>query len=172
MEFPLKNAKLRPWSLNDAESLSFHANNIKIANYLRNGFPYPYTLKDAIGWLQGAQDNPNLLLAICVDDEAVGGIGLIHQTNIYRKSAEIGYWLSEKHWNKGIMTDAISTLSKYAFSNLGIVRVYAGIFENNKASAQVLIKAGFELEAIHKQAIIKNDIIMDEHIYAILKADS
>lgn len=169
MEFYLQNAKLRPWSLNDAPSLSLHANNIKIANYLRNEFPYPYTLKDAIIWLQSTQNNPNFLLAICVDDEAVGGIGIMHKTDIYRKSAEIGYWLSEIHWNKGIMTDAIKTLSDYSFSNLGLIRIYAGVSENNKASAQVLLKAGFELEAVHKQAIIKNNVVMDEHIYAKLK---
>ena len=170
MEFPLQNAKLRPWTLNDAPSLCLHANNIKIASFLRNAFPYPYTLKDAISWLQSNEDNPNLLMAICVNNVAVGGIGIIHNTDIYRKSAEIGYWLSEDYWNKGIMTDAIKTLTDYSFSNLGLIRIYAGIFETNKASARVLIKAGFDLEAIHKQAVVKNQIIMDEHIYAKFKS--
>ena len=164
MEFPLQNAKLRYWNVNDAPSLCLHANNINIAKCLRNEFPYPYTLKDAVNWLQSTENNPNLLLAICINNEAVGGIGIIHQSDIHSKSAEIGYWLSEMHWNKGIMTDAIKTLTDYSFSNLGFIRIYAGLFETNKASARVLLKAGFELEAVHKQAIIKNKIVMDEHV--------
>lgn len=169
MEFPLKNAKLRPWSLKDASALSLHANNIKIANNLRNEFPHPYTYKDAINWLKFALDNPNLLLAICIDNEAVGGIAVIYKTDVYRRSAEIGYWLSEKHWNKGIMTDAIKTLVQHTFSNTEIIRIYAGTYESNIGSAKVLEKAGFKLEAIHKSAIFKNAKLMNEYLYAILK---
>lgn len=171
MEFPLTKATLRPWTLNDAESLSIHANNIKIANNLRNGFPHPYTLKDAIAWLQGAKENPNLLLAITINNEAIGGIGIIYQTDVYHKSAEIGYWLSENYWGQGIMTEAIKTLVSHTFNNSDIHRIYAGIFESNIASARVLEKAGFKLEAIHKKAVFKKRVFMNEHLYAIFKTE-
>ena len=169
MIFPLSKAILRPWTLDDADSLCKHANNIKIARFLRNGFPHPYTLKDAISWLKSVNENPNLLLAISIEDEAIGGIGLIFKDDIYHKNAEIGYWLSEDFWNQGITTEAIITLSKYAFSNLEIIRIYAGIFETNKASAKVLLKAGFVHEATLKNALIKNGQILNEHIYSLLK---
>lgn len=169
MEFPLKNAKLRLWSLKDAKSLSLHANNIKIANNLRNEFPHPYTHKDAIRWLKFALDNPNLLLAISIDDKAVGGIGVIYKTDVYHRSAEIGYWLGEKHWNKGIMTDAIGTLVQHTFCNTNIIRIYAGTFETNIGSVKVLEKVGFQLEAIHKNAVFKNGKFMNEYLYVIFK---
>lgn len=101
--------------------------------------------------------------------EAVGGIGIIYKTDIYRKSAEIGYWLGEPFWGQGIMTEAIKKIVYYTFNNSKIIRIYAEVFENNPASARVLEKAGFHLEAVHKKAIYKNSIIMSEMVYAILK---
>ena len=172
MEFILRKAVLRPWSLADADSLCLHANNINIANNLRNAFPHPYTLKDAIAWLKGAETNSNLLLAISIDGKAVGGIGLIFQQDIYKKNAEIGYWLSEDYWNLGIVTEGIEAVVRHAFKNLEIHRIYAGTFETNKASQRVLAKAGFHLEATLKQAIFKNGVYLDECILSILNPEA
>lgn len=169
MQFHLNKCILRPWQMSDAKSLAKYANNRKIADNLRDEFPYPYTLHDAQTWLEFALGNQNLLFAIEVDSKAVGGIGLIYKTDVYRKSAEIGYWLGDAYWSKGIMTESINILVKHAFDNTEVIRIYAGVFENNIASARVLTKCGFYLESVHHQAIIKNGIIMNELIYAILK---
>ena len=169
MKFLLKDALLRLWSIQDAHSLAKHANNEKIAANLRDGFPHPYTEVDAKNWLKNAIIDKNLLLAIEVNGEAVGGIGVIYKEDVYRKSAEIGYWLSESYWNKGIISEAIKILTEYTFANSDIVRFYAGIFDNNPASAQVLQKAGFFKEAVHKNAVIKKGVLMDEIIFAKLK---
>ncbi len=169
MEIKLEHAILRPWQFDDAESLAKYANNKNISDNLRNGFPYPYTIHDARTWLEFAVNNKDLLLAIEVNSEAVGGIGLIYKTDIYRKTAEIGYWLAQPYWNQGIMTEAIKKIVEYCFSDSKIIRIYAGIFENNKTSAHILTKAGFKLEAVHENGIIKNGVVMNELIYAILK---
>jgi len=165
MQFHLAKCILRPWQMGDAKSLAKYANNKKIAGNLRDGFPYPYTLHDARTWLEFALGNQNLLFAIEVDSKAVGGIGLIYKTDVYKKSAEIGYWLGEAYWSKGIMTESINVLVKHTFANTEIIRIYAGVFENNIASARVLTKCGFYLESVHHQAILKNGKIMNELIY-------
>lgn len=167
MEFHLTKCKLRPWHKSDAKDLVKHANNKKIADCLRDGFPHPYTLNDANNWLKNNLTNKNLLLAIEMNNEAVGGIGIIYQSDVYRRGAEIGYWLSEDYWNQGIMTESIKTLVQHTFNNSDIVRIHAGTFESNIASARVLEKASFELEAIHKKAVFKNGILMNEYRYVI-----
>ncbi len=170
VEFRLSKCVLRPWQAGDAESLALHANNPDIACNLRDGFPYPYTPEHARQWLQNSmKDEKNFLFAIDIDGKAVGGIGIIPGNDVYRLSAEIGYWLSEAYWNHGIMTEAVQTLVRWTFKNMPIIRIYAGIFEKNKISMRVLEKAGFRQEAIHRKAVIKNDVIMDEIIYAILR---
>lgn len=172
MEFHLSKCKLRPWHQDDAEDLRKSANNKNISNCLRDGFPHPYTINDANNWLKNNLTNKNLLLAIEVNNEAVGGIGLVYQSDVYRRGAEIGYWLSEKYWGQGIMTEAIKTIIQHTFNNSDIVRIHAGTFESNIASARVLEKTGFVLEAIHKKAVFKNGVLFDEHLYAIFNPKS
>lgn len=96
----------------------------------------------------------------------------MHKIYITLETAELGYWLSELYWNKGIVTEAINSLTKYAFENLDIVRLQAGVFQKNEASQKVLIKCGFTMEAIHKNAVIKNDILMDELIFVYLNCNA
>ncbi len=173
MEFILSQCILREWRRQDATSLAKHANNPKIAANLRDGFPNPYTLKDAEKWISDvAFIGPHILLAVDIGHEAVGGIGMSFKADVYRKSAEIGYWLSEIYWNRGIMTEAVNTLVRYTFDHYDILRISAAIFEHNTASMRLLEKCGFRKEAIHRQAVIKNGRIMDEHVWAILKPDS
>jgi len=161
---------LRPWDPNDAEALVKHANNPGIAANLRDGFPYPYTPGDARRWLEMVGNNKeDVILAIEVRGEAAGGIGLHGMKDVYRYNSEIGYWLSETHWGKGIITQAVGAMVKYAFEETSWLRLFAAIFENNPASMRVLEKNGFHLEAIHRKAVIKGGKVLDEHLYALLR---
>ena len=161
---------LRPWHSEDAPSLVRHANNHRVARNLRDGFPYPYTLGDAENWLENVVENrEDLILAIEVDGEAAGGIGVYHLKDVYRYNGEIGYWLSEDHWGRGIMTDAVGAVVAFEFSRTRLLRLFATIFENNPASMRVLEKNGFSLEAIHKRSVMKEGVLMDEYLYALLR---
>lgn len=162
--------RLRPWQWEDASSLVKHANNPRVAQNLRDGFPYPYTLQDAKNWLNIVGENKdNIILALEVEGEAAGGIGLHGLKDVYRFNAELGYWLSESYWGKGIMSDAVSVMVEYAFTQGPWLRLFASIYENNPSSMRVLEKNGFREEAVHKKAVMKEGKLMDEHLYALLK---
>ncbi|MGC3978384.1 MAG: GNAT family protein [Paludibacteraceae bacterium] len=164
------NYKLRDWKLSDSQNIVEHANNYNVAKWLTNQFPYPYTENDAKVYIEAvAKDNTSKVFAIEVDGEAVGSIGIFQQADIHEKNAEIGYWLSEKYWGKGIMTKAIREIVDYGFNTFDIVRIYARPFSTNKGSQRVLEKAGFALEARLKNALYKNGEYMDELIYSKLK---
>lgn len=170
INFELKEFKIRPWQPGDELSLVENANNAQIWENLRDLFPYPYTLKDAQAWIRlTKKEKPRCNFAIEVDAKAVGGIGIALQQDVYRKSVEVGYWLGEKYWRRGIMTEAVQALTEYAFETFEICRVYAGIFEWNKASMRVLEKAGYECEGRLKKSVTKNGRTGDQFIYAIIK---
>lgn len=161
---------LRKWKRQDIEPLALLANNKKIADNLRDIFPHPYTLQNAQEWIgMNEKRDPSSNFAIEVDGELAGSCGMVILEDVYRHSAEIGYWIAEPFWGKGIATDAIRLLLEKISSEFpAIIRVSAEIFENNKASMRVLEKNGFHLEAIRKRAVIKNDMIMDDHIWVKL----
>jgi len=162
--------KLRKWSKADLDSLVKYANNVNVAKWLTNGFPYPYTREDGKTYLSMIEnDNPTKVFAIEVNSEAVGSIGIFPQSDIHEKSAEMGYWLAEEYWGQGIMTKAIQETVAYGFRTFDIVRVFARPFSTNLNSQRVLEKAGFCLEARLKKALFKNGEFMDEIIYAKLK---
>jgi RimJ/RimL family protein N-acetyltransferase len=162
--------ELRPWQRSDAESLSKYANNPKIAKNLTDIFPHPYTLEDAYKFINMAiSSEPTTIFAIDVKGEAVGGIGLHQQHDIQRKNAELGYWLAEPYWGKGIITEAIKSMVSYGFKTLDINRIFARPFGSNFASQKVLEKAGFILEARLEKTLIKNNVYEDELIYAVRK---
>ena len=161
---------LRKWSESDAESLVSNANNFNIAKFMTDGFPHPYTIDNAIKFIDFAMNTESAkIFAIDVNGMAVGGIGLHSQHDIMRKNAELGYWLGEKHWGKGIITTAISQMVEFGFSNLEITRIYARPFHTNLASQRVLEKAGFIHEASLSKTIFKNGEYLDEYIYSIRK---
>lgn len=163
---------LRSWQPDDAPSLIKHANNPKIAVNLRDGFPYPYTLPDARKWLKQVGENTSdIILAIEVNGEAAGGIGLHGLKDVYRYNGEIGYWLSEQHWGKGIMSSAVGLMVEHAFLKTHWLRLFACIYEHNLSSMRVLEKNGFKLEAIHRRTVMKEGKMMDEYLYALLKED-
>jgi len=158
--------KLRKWNDADLDSLVKYANNSNIAKWLTNGFPHPYTKKDGEAFLSMvANDNPTKVFAIEANGEAVGSIGIFPQSDIHEKSAEMGYWLAEEYWGKGIMTKAIQEIVEYGFQTFDIVRIFARPFSTNVKSQRLLEKAGFELEARLKKALFKNGEFMDELIY-------
>ena len=111
----------------------------------------------------------NAVAAITISDEVIGGIGLEPREDVYRKTAIIGYWLSEELWGRGIMSEAVKLMTSYAFSNFDFIRVQASVYSKNPASMRVLEKAGYTKEGIMRNGVIKNGVVMDEHLYAILK---
>lgn len=160
--------KLRKWNLNDLESLVKYANNSKIAANLTDQFPYPYTRENGEAFIQMASmDNPNRIFAIEINGEAVGGIGLHFQTDIHKKNAELGYWIAEPYWGKGIMTNAVLKILDYGFNTFEIERIFARPFGTNFGSQKVLEKAGFILEGKFKKTLYKNGEYLDELIYAV-----
>ncbi|WP_064196140.1 MULTISPECIES: GNAT family N-acetyltransferase [Emticicia] len=159
---------LRQWRLGDEESLVRNANNYKIWKNLKDIFPNPYTIEDAGAWVRMATDSEETF-AIVIDNEAVGGIGILLKEDIYQKNAEIGYWLGEDYWGKGIISSAIPKIVDYTFKKYDIHRIYAGVFEYNLASMRALEKAGFEKEAILKESLFKEGHFYDEHIYVKFK---
>lgn len=166
------NVILREWEETDAERLAEIANNKKIYDNLRDYFPHPYSIDDARKYIALQRKSDNKLsrtFAIVVDGKVVGNIGAIFKEDIYRKNAEIGYFLDEEYWGKGIVTKAIKMLTAYVFENFDIIRVYAEPFSRNAGSRRCLEKAGFRLEAELKCDAVKNGIIENSCIYAILK---
>lgn len=159
--------KLRDWKIADIEDVVKHANNYNVAKWLTNQFPYPYDENAGEIYINSIlNDSPQKVFAIEVNGEVIGSIGIFPQSDIHEKSAEIGYWLSEKYWGNGIMPKAIAEMVDYGFKTFDIVRIYARPFSTNKGSQRVLEKAGFELEARLKKALYKNGEYLDELIYS------
>jgi len=170
MELKLSKSRLRPWKPGDEESLVRHANSRVIWRNLRDAFPHPYTLSNAEHWIRSANSaTPVTNFAIVVDGTAVGGIGLVLKDDVFRRSAEIGYWLGEEYWGRGIVTEAVRAVTDYAFATFDLCRVYAGVFEWNPASMRVLEKAGYEFECRMRKSVIKDGETIDELIYAIVR---
>jgi RimJ/RimL family protein N-acetyltransferase len=161
---------LRTIQQQDAAVIALLANNPKIARNLRDIFPSPYSLEDAIFFINKVEQGElGYCWAVCYKDEIVGIISLIPQQDVYRHTAEIGYWLGEPFWHKGIATAAIGLVCQHAFHQTGITRIFAGLFEYNTHSAAALLKNGFKLEGIKRKAVLKNNELFDEHFYALLK---
>ena len=127
--------------------------------------PYPYTKEDAIWWVENGSKEQGLNLAIDFEENCIGVVGVRFGEDEYQYSAEIGYWIAEEHWGKGIGTEAVSKMTDYVFSNRDTIRLSAPVYSPNKASMRVLDKSGYTLEAIHKKSVYKNDELMDEYIY-------
>ena len=168
------NVILRPWRPEDAADIAPLANNKAVADNLRDIFPYPYTLQNAqdfVAMCMKEDGNGQLLRTIEVDGHAVGSIAVSMGTDVYRKSAELGYWLGEPYWRKGIMSCAVRKICTEAFKTLDIVRIHAEPYAYNRGSRGVLEKAGFQLEGIMKNSVFKNGKIFDSCIYALLKEE-
>jgi len=160
--------ELRDFHLDDAESLAKNANNTKVARYLRELFPSPYTIEDAKWWVgEGCKLGDSRNLAIDFEGQCIGGAGLQFQHSENRYSCELGYWLGEPHWGKGIATSVVAKLRVLAFSEYEIVRLYGPVAGGNDASMCVLEKNGFVLEGVLKKHLYLRGTFYDEHIYAV-----
>ena len=158
---------LRPWRSGDADALVRHANNVNVARQLRDRFPHPYTRRHASDFLQHAvQAQESTNLAIDVDGEAVGGVGFVPGSDVERYSAEIGYWLSETLWGRGITTEALMLITSHIFADLNMLRLFALPFADNLASRRVLEKAGYEFEGILRASSVKFGEPRDQALYA------
>jgi RimJ/RimL family protein N-acetyltransferase len=167
VEFVLTHCTLRDWRRGDELSLVRHANNRNVWINLRDRFPHPYTKRDAARWLAYMRSvPPDTHFAIAVDGAAVGAIGFVVQPDVHRISAEIGYWLGEAYWGRGIMTEALRAVTALAFETHGLVRLYAAVFAWNPASMRVLEKCGFEREAVLKNGACKDGRVIDTVLFA------
>jgi [ribosomal protein S5]-alanine N-acetyltransferase len=168
LEITFSEYKLRNWQKSDQNSLVKYADNIKIWLKVDDIFPHPYTSRDAKFWINNSAHSKTDF-AITAEEEAIGGIGLRLQTNIYRRSAELGYWLGEPFWGRGIATKAVRTMVQYAFQNFDLVRIYALVFERNPASMRVLEKNEFKREARLEKHITKDGSTFDAFLYALIR---
>ncbi|HEX2535287.1 MAG TPA: GNAT family protein [Chitinophagaceae bacterium] len=163
--------RLRPWKPEDLDSLVYHANNDAVARNMADQFPHPYTREKGEAFLQSAmQGTPPNILAIEVEGAAAGGIGVHLQGDIYCRNAELGYWLGEAFWGRGIMPVAVRQMVAYGFQHWPVNRIFARPFGRNKASQRVLENAGFILEAVFEQTIFKWGQVEDEYVFAIRRA--
>jgi ribosomal-protein-alanine N-acetyltransferase len=163
---------LRPWRTDDAESLVRHANNRNVAKHLRDRFPHPYTQGDAKAFLKAASVlEPQTNFAIDIDGQASGGLGFVPGSDVERYSAEVGYWLGEDYWSRGIITEALGLFTQYAFSDLHLLRLFALPFADNIASIRVLEKTGYTLEGVLRSSCVKYGEPRDQAIYARVNTD-
>jgi RimJ/RimL family protein N-acetyltransferase len=167
MEIILTKCQVRNWRLSDVKTVSRYANNFKIWLNLRDAFPHPYRQKDARNFIRRALSlEPQTMFAICLDQEAIGSIGFRLHQDVERVSAEIGYWLGEPFWNRGIMTDVLTALTEYAIDAHRLTRIFAVPFEWNLPSFRVLEKAEYVMEGRMKKSAIKNGRVIDQLLYA------
>ena len=166
----LRQCTIRQWRRGDESSLVHHANNRNIWMNVRDMFPHPYTRADADAWIaQAEHQEPQTAFAIEVDGAAVGGIGLTLQCDIFRRTAEVGFWLSQEYWGRGIMTEALVAVTEFAFSRFDLCRVFGGVFETNRGSMRVFEKAGYTLESRQKKAVTKENRTFDQFLYVMVR---
>lgn len=165
---------IRKWNLADAADLAAALSNKKVQDNLRDGLPYPYTEQDGedyISAMLSADADDTFAFAITVDERVVGSIGVFRQGNIHRQTAEMGYYIAQGYWGKGIMTEAVKQTCEFVFGNSDIIRIYAEPFAYNTASCRVLEKAGFQYEGTLRSNAVKNGKIIDMKMYSLLKEE-
>ncbi|MGI9102668.1 MAG: GNAT family N-acetyltransferase [Terriglobales bacterium] len=162
--------RLRPLRGNDAPAMARHADNPKVAMYLRDRFPHPYSTEDAVRFIEYATETQEECVA-CIDvaGEAAGAIGLQFRKDIERCSAELGYWVGEPFWGRGAMTAAIRCFTTWAMPRFALTRVYAEVFADNPASGRVLEKCGFQKVGVLRKAAIKRGVHHDYVLYDLVR---
>ena len=166
--------RIRKWELSDAKDLAAALSNKKVQDNLRDGLPYPYTEQDGkefISAMLSADENETFAFAITVNNMVIGSIGIFRQGNIHRQTAELGYYIAEEYWGKGIMTEAVKQICEYVFAKSDIIRIYAEPFAYNIASCRVLEKVGFQYEGTLRSNAVKNGRVIDMEMYSLLKAE-
>ena len=164
---------IRKWEMADAKDLAKALSNKKVQDNLRDGLTYPYTEQDGEYYITSmleADENDTFAFAIIVDGKVAGSIGVFRQGNIHRLTAELGYYIGEEYWGRGIMTKAVKQICEYVFEHSDIIRIYAEPFSYNIASCRVLEKAGFQYEGTLRNNAIKNGKVLDMKMYSLLKS--
>lgn len=164
---------IREWKTEDKDQLAELLNNKNILNNLRDGLPYPYTVRDAeefITSMLSADRTKTFPFAITVNDSVVGSIGVFRCDNIHARTGELGYYIGEPYWGKGIATSAVTQICEHVFDRTDIIRIFAEPFAFNAASCRVLEKAGFQLEGTLRSNAVKNGTVLDMKMYALVKA--
>ena len=160
---------IRPWKKEDASALASIANNKKIWLNVRDRFPHPYTISEALQWIgHTAEQKPTQTFAVIYNGDVAGSVGILLKEDVYKKSVEVGYFIGEPFWGKGIATKAVALILEYIRQEMDVTRIYAEVFESNKASMRVLEKSGFLLEGIRKKAVFKNNVVMDDYVWVLL----
>jgi len=164
----MSDFELKKLSLDDALIFALHANNHNVWINLTDRFPHPYSEENAKDFIKMTHvPDPIQVKGIYIGDEPIGAIGLHPLHDVFRKNIELGYWIAEPYWGKGIMTQAIQQTVEYGFANFDVTRIFARPFGRNIGSIKVLDKCGFKLEATLPQTVIKDGKFEDELIYAI-----
>lgn len=164
--------EIRKWRIRDAEELANALSNKKVQDNLRDGIPFPYTTRDGEEYIKSilsSDENNTFAFAVVVDGKVIGSIGAFRQTNIHAQTAELGYYIAEKYWGRGIMTDAVKQLCDYVFLNSDIIRIYAEPFAYNIGSCRVLEKAGFQYEGTLRKNAVKNGKVLDMRMYSLIR---
>jgi RimJ/RimL family protein N-acetyltransferase len=173
ISIPLRRCEIRSWKPADLDALVEHADNARIAINLRDRFPHPYTRRHGRAFLARMRaTTPETSFAIASDGRAIGGIGFVLGHDVERVSAEIGYWLGESFWRRGIATEALIAITDYAITTHRLTRLFAVPFAWNIASCRVLEKAGYELEGRLRRSAIKDGHITDQLQYAFIAPES
>lgn len=165
---------IRRWRMEDAGELAELVNNKNILNNLRDGIPYPYGVKDAeefIAAMLASDPEKAFPFAITVNDRVIGSIGAFRCDNVHARTAELGYYLGEPYWGKGFATGAVRQISRFIFAQTDILRIFAEPFAYNAASCRVLEKAGFQLEGIMRSNAVKNGVVVDMKLYALVREE-
>ncbi|MEO8257632.1 MAG: GNAT family protein [Acidobacteriota bacterium] len=169
MHLELTTCVLRSWKTSDAEALVRYANNRNIWLNLRDRFPHPYTPRDALRFFDSIfGQEPETVLAIDVGGEAIGGVGYALQKDVDRVSAELGYWIGEPFWGRGIATEVVKVLTGHALARHQLTRVFGMPFSRNVASCRVLEKAGYVFEGTLRRSAIKDGVILDQCLYGYI----
>ncbi|MGZ5025183.1 MAG: GNAT family N-acetyltransferase [Chthoniobacterales bacterium] len=172
MRIELAQCILRSFCREDAPALAAAANNRNIWLNLRDAFAHPYALSDAEAFLDRIlRDEKALIACIEVDGKAGGAIGIHPKEDVHRRTAELGYWIAEPYWNRGIATAAVRAMVDFGFETLPLDRIFAEPYANNLASARVLEKAGFQLEGRMRKNVIKDGVVLDSLLYAKVRED-
>ena len=167
--------EIRSWKTTDANDLALALNNKKLLDNLRDGLPFPYTVEDAAAFIRAmlnADPDKTYAFAIVSGNKVIGSIGAFRQENIHSQTAEMGYYIAEPYWGKGIGTSAVKQACDFIFSNTDIIRIYAEPFAKNMASCRILEKAGFSFEGTLRKNAIKNGSVLDMQMYSLVRDSS
>lgn len=167
--------EIRKWKISDARDLAAVISNKKVQDNLRDGLPYPYTEQDGADYISSvlsSDENDTFAFAITADGKVIGSIGIFRQRNIHRQTAELGYYIAEEYWGKGIAAEAVKQICRYVFEKSDIIRIYAEPFAYNAASCRVLEKAGFQYEGTLRSNAVKNGKIIDMRMYSLLREEN